>query len=91
MTPVVLALSKYLMLDEFSVDKESGLGHVKWHYCSTSILLGLWSGLIIGFITEYYSSRPYFPVKAMAETQNRRQPLVSSMAWIWATVLVSCL
>jgi len=31
--------------------------------------LGLWSGLIIGFVTEYYTSSSYDPVRSIARTQ----------------------
>ena len=31
------------------------------------IMIGLWTGLIIGFITEYYTSNKYSPVKNLVE------------------------
>ena len=31
-----------------------------------SVLLGLWSGLIIGYVTEYYTSHSYYPVRVGA-------------------------
>ena len=31
-------------------------------------MLGLWSGLIFGYITEYYTSHNYNPAQEMAET-----------------------
>merc|ERR1719335_139247 len=43
---------------------------VKWWYAATSVLFGLWSGLIIGFVTEYYTSHSYRPVREIAETQK---------------------
>merc|ERR550514_1850221 len=43
---------------------------VKWWYCAVSILFGLWSGLIIGFVTEYYTSHSYPPVREISETQK---------------------
>merc|ERR1711988_548318 len=39
-----------------------------WH-CSLAINLGLWSGLLIGFVTEYYTSGSYNPVKEIAHSQ----------------------
>merc|ERR1711988_662327 len=39
-----------------------------WH-CSLAINLGLWSGLLIGFVTEYYKSGSYNPVKEIAHSQ----------------------
>ena len=35
--------------------------------CFACVALGLWSGLIIGFITEFYTSNHYFPVQELAE------------------------
>lgn len=35
-----------------------------------SVLLGLWSGLIIGYVTEYYTSHSYNPVREIARTQR---------------------
>jgi H+-translocating diphosphatase len=32
------------------------------------VALGLWSGLIIGFTTEYYTSNQYSPVQELAES-----------------------
>jgi H(+)-translocating pyrophosphatase len=40
-------------------------------FCSdvfTCIACGLWSGLLIGFITEYYTSHSYRPVRDVAES-----------------------
>ena len=31
-------------------------------------MMGLWSGLIIGFITEYYTSNKYGPVLELVES-----------------------
>merc|ERR1712137_589089 len=44
---------------------------VYWWYCALSVLLGLWSGLIIGYVTEYYTSHSYSPVRSIAETQKQ--------------------
>merc|ERR1712048_261128 len=73
MTPVVVALAKYCLPDTFTF--QIGLGEqkqtVKWTYCVAAILLGLWSGLIIGYVTEYYTSHSYSPVRQIAETQKQ--------------------
>merc|ERR1719191_1732086 len=37
--------------------------------CCISVWLGLWSGLIIGYTTEYYTSHSYAPVRNIAKTQ----------------------
>merc|ERR1719359_1757330 len=44
---------------------------VSWWYCCLSIMLGLWSGLVIGFVTEYYTSHSYRPVREIAHTQQQ--------------------
>merc|ERR1719327_2424049 len=38
--------------------------------CCISVWLGLWSGLIIGYTTEYYTSHSYSPVRNIANTQG---------------------
>merc|ERR1719148_271003 len=62
-------LSKWCLPDTFSMGE--GHEHVKWSYCAGSILLGLWSGLAIGFVTEYYTSASYTPVREIAESQKQ--------------------
>jgi inorganic pyrophosphatase len=39
----------------------------KWHSFA-SVISGLWSGLIIGFVTEYFTSNQYSPVINLAES-----------------------
>jgi len=69
MTPAAIGLSYACLPDVFKMG-ESGTDEVKWWYCALSICLGLWSGLIVGFITEYYTSFSYTPVREIAETQK---------------------
>merc|ERR1719486_816722 len=68
MTPAVIGLS-YTCLPLVFVLGE-GFGQVKWWYCALSICLGLWSGLIIGYMTEYYTSHSYTPVREISDTQK---------------------
>merc|ERR1711937_551087 len=68
MTPTVIGLS-YTCLPLVFVLGE-GIGEVKWWYCALSICLGLWSGLIVGYMTEYYTSHSYTPVREISETQK---------------------
>jgi len=44
--------------------KEPMIVH-KWHAYGC-IMFGLWSGMIIGFVTEYYTNNAYEPTKALA-------------------------
>merc|ERR1712078_685014 len=38
--------------------------------CCYCILAGLWSGLIIGVVTEYYASHTYRPTREISESQE---------------------
>merc|ERR1719169_374931 len=66
-----------------------GYEHVKWWYCAISINLGLWSGLIIGFITEYYTSHSYQPVREISETQ--KQSAATGIIYGLALGYLSCI
>merc|ERR1712113_44360 len=67
MTPVGIGLSYACLPEKFEV----GTLQVEWTSCALSIVLGLWSGLIIGYITEYYTSSTYQPVRSIAHTQQQ--------------------
>merc|ERR1711982_324787 len=62
---------------------------VHWWHCALSILLGLWSGLIIGFVTEYYTSHSYKPVREIAETQ--KQSAATGIIYGLALGYLSCI
>merc|ERR1719399_1990808 len=62
---------------------------VKSWYCALSICLGLWSGLIIGFVTEYYTSNTYYPVREIAETQ--KQSAATGIIYGLALGYLSCI
>merc|ERR1712099_86747 len=67
----------------------AGIPGVKWWYCAISIMLGLWSGLIIGFITEYYTSHSYQPVREISETQ--KQSAATGIIYGLALGYLSCI
>jgi len=69
MTPLVWYLSRFCLPDTFTFTGSDMT--VKWWYCATSVLLGLWSGMIIGAVTEYYTSHSYSPVRSIAESQRQ--------------------
>jgi len=69
MTPVVVVLSFHCLPAEFKMSSESS--EVQWWYCCMAIALGLWSGLLIGYVTEFYTSSTYYPVREIAETQKQ--------------------
>jgi H(+)-translocating pyrophosphatase len=87
MTPVVLLLSKYCLPPVFRMDAHNP--EVQWWYCAVSIMLGLWSGLIIGFVTEYYTSSTYSPVREIAETQ--KQSAATGIIYGLALGYLSCI
>merc|ERR1712226_1088147 len=60
-----------------------------WYYCAISIMLGLWSGLIIGFVTEYYTSHSYQPVREISETQ--KQSAATGIIYGLALGYLSCI
>merc|ERR1711988_1784868 len=85
MTPVVIVLSFICLPGEWT----AGESTVKWWYCALSVLLGLWSGLIIGYITEYYTSHSYKPVREIAETQ--KQSAATGIIYGLALGYLSCI
>jgi inorganic pyrophosphatase len=87
MTPVVIALSYYCLPEEF--DMSPTLQNVKWWQCAVSIMLGLWSGLVVGFVTEYYTSHSYSPVREIAETQ--KQSAATGIIYGLALGYLSCI
>merc|ERR1712066_149114 len=87
MTPVVGLLSKWCLPEVFTM----GFGYesVQWWYCAMSIMMGLWSGLIIGYVTEYYTSHSYSPVREISETQ--KQSAATGIIYGLALGYLSCI
>ena len=74
-TPVVYVVCKAFLPSgpiTFTVGGTAGVPAVTtvFYYSDvfTCIACGLWSGLLIGFITEYYTSHSYRPVRDVAES-----------------------
>jgi len=87
MTPVAFWLSHTCLPQEFSMT--AGGPVVKSWFCTLSIALGLWSGLLIGYITEYYTSSSYTPVREIAETQ--KQSAATGIIYGLALGYLSCI
>jgi inorganic pyrophosphatase len=87
MTPVAVGLSYVCLPEQFKLNDD--FLKVQWWYCAVSICLGLWSGLIIGFITEYYTSHSYTPVREIAETQ--KQSAATGIIYGLALGYLSCI
>merc|ERR1712031_41856 len=70
-TPVVVALGLFCLPEEFQIP-QGGTNEtiaVKNWGCVVAVIIGLWSGLFIGLVTEYYTSHTYRPVREIAESQ----------------------
>merc|ERR1719324_889096 len=87
MTPVVVGLSFCCLPLTFTMAE--GGPAIQWWYCCLSILLGLWSGLLIGYVTEYYTSHSYTPVREIAETQ--KQSAATGIIYGLALGYLSCI
>merc|ERR1712039_914760 len=81
-------LLSHWCLPEVFVMEEGG-ETVKWWYCALSVMLGLWSGLLIGYVTEYYTSHSYKPVREIAETQ--KQSAATGIIYGLALGYLSCI
>lgn len=69
-TPLVAAVAYIFLPTEFALDVGGAPAVVQWWHAMFSVLLGLWSGLVIGCVTEYYTSHTYNPVREIARTQR---------------------
>lgn len=74
MTGVTFGLCWGFFPSTFDVSTKTNVKN--WHiFCC--VMCGLWSGLLIGFITEYYTSHSYGPVRevsnASVHTRRRKQ------------------
>ena len=67
-TPVTIYLAYNCLPAEFDLDEVTTA--VTPFGCVVCVMLGLWSGLVIGFTTEYYTSHSYTPVREIANTQK---------------------
>ncbi|GAQ85411.1 hypothetical protein KFL_002340010 [Klebsormidium nitens] len=69
MTPTIFAVAHYSLPAEFTINV---VGHepkpVKNWYMFFSVASGLWAGLIIGFVTEFFTSNAYQPVQDVADS-----------------------
>jgi inorganic pyrophosphatase len=67
-TPFVYAIATWTLPESFKVVEDADM--VTPLKACYPIWLGLWSGLIIGFVTEYYTSFSYQPVRDIAKQQE---------------------
>ncbi|PFH38143.1 V-type H(+)-translocating pyrophosphatase VP1 [Besnoitia besnoiti] len=66
-TPVSILLAYFFLPPAFALDGYEGVA--TWWHAAVCVVMGLWAGLAIGTVTEYYTSHSYFPVREIAQTQ----------------------
>ena len=68
---IIVAAVMYFVTDRFMVDFELVPGHtITKMNVYLSLILGLFSGMLIGIITEFYTSHSYKPVREVADACN---------------------
>ncbi len=67
MTPVLYYLAEYSLPAVFTFHNGPEVTHVRSIYAFVCSALGLWSGLIIGYFTEYFTSSVHNPVQKLAK------------------------
>lgn len=65
MTLTIFLLAGTILPGSFSFEGFSGT--VRWWGVAIALCFGLWSGLAIGFVTEFYTSNSYSPVRDVAD------------------------
>lgn len=66
-TPVALLLCYSVLPGSFAISPIHQ--QTKWWMVGIPVTAGLWSGLLIGLVTEYYTSHSYRPVREISESQ----------------------
>jgi K(+)-stimulated pyrophosphate-energized sodium pump len=66
MSVAIYFVTQWAMVDSFML----GTRLVTRNGVLISVLAGLWSGLLIGYITEYYTSHAYKPVREVADASR---------------------
>lgn len=65
---ILMTVAMYFVTQQFMVDEFEVIGKTVTRMgVMISLFGGLWSGLIIGLITEYYTSHAYKPVREVAD------------------------
>lgn len=69
-TPVIYLVAIIGLPDVFEIGHGTNSRIVKSYYCFFCTIAGLWSGLTIGYITEYYTSYEHTPVQELSALCN---------------------
>jgi H+-translocating diphosphatase len=70
MTPALYFMAVSCLPSEFEFAQVEEGKHVTSMKAFTCSALGLWSGLVIGYFTEYYTSTNYWPVQKVAHASS---------------------
>jgi K(+)-stimulated pyrophosphate-energized sodium pump len=66
MTVAMWIVTQLTMIDSFQIGTQT----VTRSGVLMSLISGLWSGLLIGYVTEYYTSHSYAPVRSIAKASE---------------------
>ena len=67
LTPVIYIVSLWVLPETFSIGTKDDQIETSSFKAFVCIVSGLWAGLIVGFVTEYFTSHSYKPVREVAE------------------------
>ena len=70
LTPVIYGLAAIFLPSSFDLARVNGVDVISFTPVKAwaCVISGLWSGCLIGFITEYYTSHSYAPVREVAQS-----------------------
>ena len=70
LTPVIFGLAATFLPSSFDLARVNGVDIISFTPVKAwaCVISGLWSGCLIGFITEYYTSHSYAPVREVAQS-----------------------
>jgi inorganic pyrophosphatase len=94
-TVVMLGLSKLMLPNTFGMPLIFLSGEevdITWWQAYLAIMTGLWSGLAIGYITEYYTSSRNSPVRFVAEAckTGAATNIINGLALGYLSTIVPC-
>jgi len=89
-TPFAFGLAFLCMPPSFRVEAGHVLSPMIVAVC---YVVGLWAGLVIGFVTEYYTSHSYRPVREVAESDDvsAATGIIFGLALGYKSTIVPCL
>ena len=89
-TPILYIITIFGLPSQFNIGIEADLKVVKSYYCFFCAACRLWSGLIIGYFTEYYTSYEHTPVQDLANQCNSgpAMNLISGLALGFLSTLI---